>query len=126
MTVIFEPVAQNTVVRPIAQAISLARGGAMVNYIDTSDKKRKAVDQQDLMWLDLKTNINGKQVPIKTDLVTFRAKHDSVEVLVLVNDITVKVTSQTTVHQAMNQFYKKLAVQNHTPIAPLPKGQREL
>ena len=38
MNVIFEPVAQNTIVRPMAQAISLARGGEMVEYIDTADK----------------------------------------------------------------------------------------
>ena len=125
MTVIFEPVAQNTIIRPMAQAVSLARGGKTVPYVDTADKKKKVVDEKDLAWLNLTTEIKGHQVPVKSDLVTFRAKHCPVQVLVLVNDVTVKVTSKTTVQQAMDQFYRKFRVQNHIAKAALLNRQRD-
>ena len=112
MTIIFEPVAQNTIIRPMAQAVSLARGGEKVTYIDTADKKEKAVGEGDLAWLNLRTEVKGRQVPVEANLVTLRAKQDPIQVLVLVNDVVVKVTSKTTVQQAMAQFHKKYAAQN--------------
>ena len=112
MTIIFEPVAQNTIIRPMAQAVSLARGGEKVTYIDTADKKEKAVGEGDLAWLNLRSEVKGRQVPVEANLVTLRAKQEPIQVLVLVNDVVVKVTSKTTVQQAMAQFHKKYATQN--------------
>ena len=45
MTVIFDPVAQNTIVRPMAQAVCLAQGGKPVEYVDTSDQKKKVINE---------------------------------------------------------------------------------
>ena len=125
MTVIFDPVAQNTIVRPMAQAVCLARGGEPVEYVDTSDKKKKVVSEEDLTWLDLKAEIKGRQVPVESSLVTLRAKHGPVQVLVLVNDVVVKVTSKTTVQQAMAQFRRKYAAQNRMARTESLGRQRE-
>ena len=125
MTVIFEPVAQNTIVRPMAQAISLARGGEWVSYIDTADKKKKGVNEESLTFLNLRTEVNGRQEPINVDLVTLLAKYRPVRVLVLVNDVTVEVTSKTTVEQAMAQFHKKYAAQERMEKMRFLGRQRE-
>ena len=125
MTVIFDPVAQNTIVRPMAQAISLARGGEPVAYIDTSDKKKKVVDENNLAWLDLKMEVKGRQVSVDSNLVTFRARHEPIQVLVLVNDVTVRVTSKTTVQQAMAQFRRKYAALNRVAKMESLGRQRE-
>ena len=125
MTIIFEPVAQNTIIRPMAQAISLARGGEKITYIDTADKKEKTVGERDLDWLNLKAEIKGRQVPVQASLVTLRAKQDPIQVLVLVNDVTVKITSKTTVQQAMAQFHKKYAAQNRVMKNVFRSRQRE-
>ena len=124
MTVIFKPVAQNTIIRPLAQAVSLVRAGETVTYIDSADKKEKNVSYEDLFYLDLKTIIKGRQVPVEANLVTFWAKHSSVQVLVLVNGVTVKVTSNTTVQQAMSQFHRKLSAQNRITEMIFPTRQR--
>ena len=110
-TVIFEPVAQNTIVRPMAQAISLARGGETVPYIDTADKKKKAVGMSDLSLMRLRAKIHGLETPMEANLVAFKARHEGIQVRVLVNDVVVNITAETTLDQAMAQFRKKLARQ---------------
>ena len=125
MTVIFDPVAQNTIVRPMAQAVCLAQGGKPVEYVDTSDQKKKVINEGDLTWLDLKVDIKGRQIPVSSSLVTLRSKYGAVQVLVLVNDVVVKVTSKTTVQQAMAQFHRKYAAQNRITRSESLDRQRE-
>ena len=126
MTVVFEPVAQNTVIRPMAQAISLARGGEDVSYIDTADKKEKIACLENSRWLNLRTNVNGRWVPLEADLVAFKANQGiSIRMRILVNDVTVNVTRNTTVDQAMKQFRRKLAAQERLTTLPSMSRQRE-
>ncbi len=124
MTVIFKPVAQNTIIRPMAQAVSLVHGGEPVTYIDTADKKEKTITHNDLTWLDLTINVKDLEIPVEANLVAFRAKHGPVQVHVLVNDIIVKVISKTTVQQAMAQFRRKLSTQNRIKKVLSPARQR--
>lgn len=109
MKVIFTPCAQNTVIRPMAQAICLACGGEPVEYVDTADHKTKTVTLDQLGFLDLKTKVGNREVNIEADLVAFRAHHEPVQVQVDVNDVEVIIDAKTTVEQAMAQFHQKLA-----------------
>ena len=107
MKVIFTPCAQNTIIRPMAQAICLANGGEPVEYVDTADHKRKTVTLDQLHFLDLKTKVKGKDVVVEADLVAIRAHHEPVVVQVNVNDVEVMVDAKTTPDQAMAQFHQK-------------------
>lgn len=108
MKVIFTPCAQNTIVRPMAQAICLAKGGEPVEYVDTADHKTKTVTLDQLPFLDLKTKVKGKDVNVEADLVALRAHHEPILVQINVNDVEVMIDANTTVDQAMDQFRKKL------------------
>ena len=107
MKVIFTPCAQNTIIRPMAQAICLANGGKPVEYVDTADNKRKTVTLDQLYFLDLKTKVKGKDVAVEADLVATHAHHEPVQVQVNVNDVEVMIDAETTPEQAMAQFYQK-------------------
>ena len=111
MKVIFEPVAQNTIIRPIAQAVCLAHGGQLVDYTDTSDHKRKSIDVRDLYFLRLQTTINKRKVDIDAAQIALKAEHEPILVQVNINDVQVLISQTTTVEQAMIQFYKKLKQQ---------------
>ena len=108
MKVIFEPCAQNTIVRPMAQAICLANGGKPVEYEDPFRHEKMLVTLDQLHFLDLKTKSNGKDVNVEASLVALRALHEPVQVQVNVNDVEVMIDAKTTVAQAMDQFHKKL------------------
>ena len=112
MKVVFTPCAQNTIIRPMAQAICLANGGKPVEYVDTADHKRKTVTLDQLHFLDLTTKVKGKDVDVEAGLVAIRAHHEPVLVQVNVNDVEVMIDAKTTVDQAMTQFHQKLAGQN--------------
>lgn len=127
MKVIFTPCAQNTIVRPMAQAICLAKGGEPVSYEDTTDHQIKKVTLDQLSFLDLKTNVGHKNIDVEATLVALRAHHEPVQVLVNVNDVEVMIDADTTVEQAMIQFRKKLdestCVVHHFPKKRVLSGQ---
>jgi len=107
MKVIFTPCAQNTIIRPMAQAICLANGGEPVEYVDTADHKKKMVTLDQLYFLDLKAKGKGKDVPVEADLVAMRAHHEPVQVQVNVNDVEVMIDAKTTPDEAVAQFHQK-------------------
>ena len=39
-TLIFDPVAQNTIIRPLAEAVCITHVGRMTTYIDIADRKK--------------------------------------------------------------------------------------
>lgn len=108
MKVIFEPVAQSTIIRPMAQAVCIAHGGQSVDYIDTMDHKQKSIDLHDLHFLTLQAIVNRRKVNIDGYQMAMKAKHEPVLVQVNANDVQVFISPNTTVEQAMIQFYKKL------------------
>jgi len=108
MKVIFEPAAQNTIIRPMAQAVCIAQGGKDVDYIDTADHKKKTVGLENLSFLTVQARINKRDFNLNAYDVAMKAKHEPVLVQVNVNDVKVLVSPTTTVEQAMAQFHKKL------------------
>lgn len=107
MKVIFTPCAQNTIIRPLAQAICLANGGEPVEYIDTADHKKKTVSLEQLHFLNLEVKVKNKNVNVEAGLVALRARHEPVQVQVNVNDVEVMVDAKTTPDQALAQFHQK-------------------
>ncbi len=107
MKVIFTPCAQNTIIRPMAQAICLANGGKPVEYVDTADHKRKTATLDQLHFFDLQTKKDGKVVDVTVDFVVTRAHLEPVQVQVNVNDVEVMIDAKTTPDQAMAQFHQK-------------------
>ena len=108
MKVIFTPCAQNTIIRPMAQAICLANGGKPVEYVDTADHQKKMVTLDQLHFLNLKAKVNAKNVDVEAGVVALWARHQPIQVQVNVNDVEVMIDAKTTVDQAMAQFRKKL------------------
>lgn len=104
---VFKPVAQNTIIRPLAAAVSMARGGACVKYTDTADHKEKVVYSEDLYSLTLQTKINGHERNIDGRTVAFQAAYKPAEIHVEINDLTVVVSPKTTVVSAMAQYREK-------------------
>ena len=112
MKVIFTPCAQNTIVRPMAQAICLAKGGEPVEYVDTADHKTKTITVHDLYYLTLQLPKNGKKINVDGNLVAFRARCEDIAIRVNVNDVFVMVSRDTTVNGAMTEFKRKIAAHN--------------
>lgn len=112
MKVIFTPCAQNTVIRPMAQAVCLANGGKPTEYVDTADHKTKTITLDQLSFINLKTKVGNRNVDVEAELVAMRAHHEPVQVQVNVNDVEVIVNPDTTVEQAMKQFHDKLNQQS--------------
>lgn len=117
LTAIFEPVAQNTVIRPMAQAICIASGGKDVPYIDPTDAKEKCISVMDVCHLRLKTEVNGRNIDVSGDELAFRARHETVWVRFDANDVQVMVTPKMTLVEAMVEFRKKIAIQNERMMA---------
>ena len=112
MKVVFDLCAQNTIIRPMAQAICMARGGMPVEYIDTADHKKKVIFMNNLRFLDVKVKEGHSEVNMTAYQVAQEARHETVQVQVNVNDVKVIVDAKTTVEQAMAQFHQKYAQQN--------------
>ena len=108
----FDPVAQNTVIRPLAQAVCMAHGGEDVSYVDTADHKTKTITVHDLYYLTLQLPKNGKKINVDGNLVAFRAQHEDIAIRVNVNDVFVMVSRGTTVNGAMTEFKRKIAAHN--------------
>ena len=109
---IFTPCAQNTIIRPIAQAICMAQGGKPVEYVDTADHKTKRITLEDLHFVNLQTSVNGRKVNIDGRMVAFQAQYNPAQIQVNINDVAVMISPKTTVVEAMVQFKRKLHLQN--------------
>lgn len=105
---VFTPVAQNTIIRPLAQAVCMVRGGETVEYTDTADHQKKTIDSADLYFLNLETKINGRKVDIDGTTVSFQARYKPARIRVNVNDVVVIVSRKTTVQSAMDQYKRKM------------------
>ena len=115
MNFIFRPVAQNTIIRPLAEAVCMMHGGDDTPYVDPTDKKEKCITYDKLgTIIGLETIVNGKNRPVNGDLVAFHAKHcpEKTTMKVEINDVFVNVTTATTVEGALSQFYRKLKQKN--------------
>ena len=110
---IFTPVAQNTIIRPMAEAVCMVRGGETVTYVDTADHKEKKITSENLYFLTLQTSVNGKKVDIDGRTVAFQASHKPAQIQVNVNDVTVMISPKTTVAEAMAQYKRKWRLQSH-------------
>ncbi len=117
MNYIFRPVAQNTIIRPLAQAVCMMHGGEDTPYIDPTDKKEKCITYNNLhMIFGLEITVNGHKRSIDGNLVAFQARHcPEARMQVEINDVFVYVTPTTTVQEALAQFHRKL---RQTPIQP--------
>lgn len=106
---IFEPVAQNTVIYPFAQAISMTRGGRAVKYVDPVVQKEKVVGFDNLFFATLKTKIGGKMESVEAQEVALWARdRGPIQIQVNINDVAVMVSDKTTLEQAMNEFKRQL------------------
>ena len=108
VAVVFRPVAQNTVIRPMAQAVCMAHGGEKIPYKDTTDHKEKEVNISDLHFLTLTTKINGHEQLLDGYRVALAAKQTPIQIRVDVNDVQVFVSRDTTLAGAMADFYQKV------------------
>ena len=124
LTVIFEPPAQNTVIRPMAEAVCIAQAGQTIPYTDTADHKEKSISLSDLHGVTLRANIKGQQQRLDGYEVALRAKEMPVRIRVDVNDVQVFISEKTTVTQAMNAFYRKI-VSHRTPVSCKKSTQHE-
>ena len=122
---IFDPVAQNTVIRPLAQAVCMVRGGDDVQYVDTADHKTKTITAHDLYYLTLQLPKNGKKINVDGNLVAFRAQHEDISIRVNVNDVFVIVSRGTTVDGAMAEFKNKITVHNKKMMCRSESRQHE-
>ena len=109
---IFTPVAQNTIIRPLAEAVCMARGGVPVEYTDTADHKEKKITPESLYFLTLQTSVNGRKTNIDGRTVAFQASYKPVQIQVNVNDVFVMISPKTTVAGAMAQYQKKWRLQS--------------
>ena len=108
----FEPVAQNTIIRPLAQAVCIVQGGKPVRYIDTADHKEKEISYNNLYFVDIKTTINGRKTILDGRTLALWARHGKpIRLHVAINDVDVIVSKETTVEKAMAQFQEKYALQ---------------
>jgi len=113
MTFIFEPAAQNTVIRPMAQAVCITHGGETTSYIGTADHKEKVITLSDLRHLMLHTTIKGQKLTLDGYEVASMARHTPLRVRVDVNDVQILVSKETSVTQAMSNFHRKITTQNN-------------
>ena len=108
----FIPPAQNTIIRPLAQAVCIVQGGNPVKYIDTADHKEKEINLNNLYFVDVKTTINGRKTTLDGRTLAFQVRHGkSLQLHVDINDVDIVISKETSVEKAMAQFQKKLAVQ---------------
>ena len=121
---IFTPVAQNTIIRPLAQAVCLARGGEDVSYVDTADHKTKVITSYDLSCLPLHILKKGKKVNVEGQMVAFRARYEDISIRVNINDVFVTVTRNTTVDDSMAEFQRKIAAYNKKMLSLVADRQR--
>lgn len=114
MNYTFSPVAQNTIIRPLAEAVCMMHGGEDTPYIDPTDKKEKCITYGNLHTIiGLEVLVNGQKRRIEGNLVAFQARHcPNARMQVEINDVVVNVKPTTTVQEALNQFYKKLRQKN--------------
>ena len=114
MELIFRPVAQNTIIRPIAQAVCMMNGGQNTKYVDPTDKKEKVIVDSDVAYLSLEARINGHKVPMYGYDVVFHTSHfpDQSYIKAEINDVFVYIRRSTTVEAAMKQFRKKITRHN--------------
>ena len=125
-TVIFEPVAQNTVIRPMAEAICIVRGGDTIDYVDTATHEKKSIIFNDLSYLDVRKQDGDKWVNASAYQVALEARKIPTQVRVDVNDISVLITPETTLVQAMAQFKRKITVHNREMMqSSVPSRQYE-
>ena len=118
---IFIPVAQNTIIHPLAQAVCIVQGGKPVRYIDTADHKEKEINPNNLYFINIKTTINDRKTNIDGRTLAFQVKHGKpIQLHVEINDIDVVVSKETTVNEAMNQFRRKLALQKRLMSTRMP------
>jgi len=105
----YTPCARPSITRTMAEAISLIHGGKPVQYFDTQYKQQKEVNAYHLHMLDLDdVKIDGDKVRMQGYAAAVLARHvDDVKMNVLVNDITVSITKETTVDAAMAQYMNK-------------------
>lgn len=108
MKVIFDPCAQNTIIRPMAQAICIARGKP-VEYEDPHSHEKKVITLNQLRFLDLTSvKVDNHNVNCDAYQVALIAQHgEPVQVQVNVNDVKVMIDAKTTPDQAMAQFHQK-------------------
>lgn len=110
----FQPVAQNTIIRPLAEAVCMMHGGETTPYTDPTDNREKYISY-DLLHLitGLETKIHGQKEKITGNLVAFQAHHyPNVHMQVKINDVTINIDQTTTVPEALAQFHKKLNQKN--------------
>ena len=115
MNFIFKPVAQNTIIRPLAEAVCMMHGGSDTSYTDPTDKKVKYISYGNLHTIiGLETVNNGRKVRVNGDLIAFHAKNhpEKTHLKVEINDVLVCVTPRTTVAEALAQFHRKLHQKN--------------
>ena len=113
ITVIFEPVAQNTVIRPMAEAVCIVQGGQPVRYIDTADHQEKDITISDLHGLILQSNAEACKKRLDGYEMALTAKKIPIRIRVDVNDVHIFVCRKTTVKQAMADFYKKITAHQY-------------
>lgn len=116
MTLFFDPPAQNTIIRPLAEAVCISHGGEPTFYVDTSDHKTKVIALEWLHFLTLQTQIDGAGKRIDGYKAALLARHNPLEIQVNINDIPVLISPKTTVTQAMNQYHRKYAKVNNIRI----------
>ena len=126
MQFIFKPVAQNTIIRPLAQAVCLIHGGETTKYTDPEDHKEKVITSFDVSYLHFETIIKGRKVLMGGNQVAFHAKHypQKASIKAKINDVDVYIYPTTTVSAAMEQFHQKISKQNIQVIPP-PSRQRD-
>ena len=114
MQFIFKPVAQNTIIRPLAQAVCLMHGGEKTAYIDPVDHKEKVITSFDVSYLHFEKMIKGRKVLMDGNQVAFHAKHypQKTSIKAEINDVDVYIYPKTTVAAAMEQFNQKISKQN--------------
>ena len=127
MEFVFRPVAQNTIIRPVAQAVCLMHGGADTSYIDPTDNQKKVITSFDVSSLSLEAVINGRKVLMNGYDVTFHSAHypQNSRIKAEINDVNVYIYHNTTVDEAMAQFYKKLYRQQSRNTSRNSSRQRE-
>ena len=104
---IYNPPAQDTVVRPLAEAACLARGGQAVLYFHRGQEGYVTLNDQLAMRVGmLQRADNGEKVGPRE--VAQIAQNQPIQIRVDVNDVHVIISAKTTVEQAMKQFKRKL------------------
>ena len=96
MRFIFRPVAQNTIIRPMAQAVCLMHGGKETKYVDPTDGKEKVITSFDVSYLRLETMVKGRKFLMDGNQVAFHAEHypQKASIRTEINDVDVYIVSE--------------------------------